>query len=194
MTFAAALEKQACALASKLAQQDLEQLLNTPEQHAAAAALYRKAAGVYDYASEQYVSQLSGDKQTDRCSHLATVWLILMTALSCSQHGKCQNCSSKCCNLQVLVSEIDHLHSAVYSLPCRPAELRHGMVAALSKLAQGQAQAITAHRAQVKNMMPSALASLFCGATGTSPFSSFVLPGVFQRVLIKQRFRPGRLV
>ena len=83
VTYAAALEKQACALAGKLVQQDLEQLQNMPEQHAAAAALYRKAAGVYDYASEQYVSQLSGDKQADRCSHLAATQLTLMTALLC---------------------------------------------------------------------------------------------------------------
>lgn len=99
VTYAAALEKQACALASKLAQQDLEQLLNTPEQHAAAAALYRKAAGVYDYASEQCVSQLSGDKQADRCSYLATTHAILMTALFCCQHGMYKKCSSKCCKL-----------------------------------------------------------------------------------------------
>lgn len=40
------------------------------------------------------------------------------------------------------------------------------MVTALSKMAQGQAQAIIAHRAQVKSTTPSALASLHCGATG----------------------------
>lgn len=67
MTYAAALEKQACDMAAKIAQQDLEELQNMPEQHAAAAALYRKAAGVYDHASEQYVSQLTGAKQADRC-------------------------------------------------------------------------------------------------------------------------------
>lgn len=99
-----------------------------------------------------------------------------------------RNAHQNAASLQVLISEIDHLHFAVYSLPCRPAELRHGMVAALSKMAQGQAQAIIAHRAEVKNTTPSALASLYCGATGTSPFPSFVLPGVFQRVLIKQLF------
>lgn len=67
VTYAAALEKQACALVAELAQQDLEQLQSMPEQHAAAAALYRKAAGVYEHASEQYVSQLTGAKQADRC-------------------------------------------------------------------------------------------------------------------------------
>lgn len=66
VTYAAALEKQACEMATKIAQQDLEELQNMPEQHAAAAALYRKAAGVYDHASEQYVSQLTGAKQADR--------------------------------------------------------------------------------------------------------------------------------
>ena len=37
---------------------------------------------------------------------------------------------------------------------------------ALSKMAQGQAQAIIAHRAQVKGTSPLVLASLFCGAIG----------------------------
>ena len=67
ITYAAALEKQAFALATELAQQDMEQLHNLPEQHAAAAALYRRAAGVYEHASEEYVSQLTGAKQADRC-------------------------------------------------------------------------------------------------------------------------------
>ena len=70
VTYAAALEKQACALASELAQQDLEQLQSMPEQHAAAAALYRRAAGVYEHASEEYVSQLVGPKQADRFTNL----------------------------------------------------------------------------------------------------------------------------
>lgn len=122
ITYAAALEKQACALAIELAQQDLEQLRNLPEQHAAAAALYRRAAGVYEHASEEYVSQLTGAKQADR-----------------------------------------------------PAELRHDMVTALSKMAQGQAQAICAHRAQVKNTTPSALASLYCGAIDLFEEASAVL-------------------
>ena len=49
---------------------------------------------------------------------------------------------------------------------CRPAELRQGMPSVLSKLALGQAQAITAHRAEVKGSSPAMLASLFCGAIG----------------------------
>ena len=68
------------------------------------------------------------------------------------------------------------------------------MIAALSKMAQGQAQAVIAHRAQVKNTTPSALASLYCGATGMSPFPSFVLPAAVQKVLNKRQFWPGRLV
>lgn len=67
VTYAAALEKQAFALATELAQQDLEQLQHLPEQHAAAALLYRKAAGVYEHASAEFVSQLTGAKQVDRC-------------------------------------------------------------------------------------------------------------------------------
>lgn len=111
VTYAAALEKQACALAGKLVQQDLKQLQNMPEQHAATAALYRKAAGVYDHASEQYVSQLSGDKQADRCSHLATTHLIFMTAMLCPMacaRGAHQNTAFR----KSFVSYINHLHSA----------------------------------------------------------------------------------
>ena len=102
MTYAATLEKQAWALASKLVQQDLEQLQSIPEQHAAAATLYRKAAGVYNHASEQYVSQLSGDNQADRCSHLATTQVIVTPACFCPQHGMCKTRSLNRCNLQVL--------------------------------------------------------------------------------------------
>lgn len=42
------------------------------------------------------------------------------------------------------------------------------MAAALAKFALGQAQALTAHRAQVKGSSPSLLASLHCGAVGKS--------------------------
>ena len=40
------------------------------------------------------------------------------------------------------------------------------MPAVLTKLALGQAQAVTAHRAEVKGTSPAALASLYCGAIG----------------------------
>lgn len=70
MAYAAALEKQASVLATELAQRDFEQLQHMPEEHAAAAALYRKAAGVYEHASKEYVSQLTGPKQADRCHPL----------------------------------------------------------------------------------------------------------------------------
>lgn len=68
------------------------------------------------------------------------------------------------------------------------------MVVALSKMAQGQAQAIIAHRAQVKNTTPSALASLYCGATGMSALASFALSGISQGVLITQTFRLDRSI
>lgn len=68
------------------------------------------------------------------------------------------------------------------------------MVAALSKMAQGQAQAVIAHRAQVKNTTPSALASLYSGATGMSALASFALSGSRQGVLITQRFWLDRFV
>ena len=82
VTYAAALEKQACDMATKIAQQDLEELQDMPEQHAAAAALYRKAAGVYDHASEQYVSQLTGAKQADRCKRATPIHSVLTTAFA----------------------------------------------------------------------------------------------------------------
>ncbi len=55
---------------------------------------------------------------------------------------------------------------------CRPAELRQGMPSVLAKLALGQAQAVTAHRAQVKGTSPAVLASLYCGAAGGSGSST----------------------
>ncbi len=42
------------------------------------------------------------------------------------------------------------------------------MPSVLAKLALGQAQAVTAHRAQVKGTSPAVLASLYCGAVGRS--------------------------
>lgn len=105
------------------------------------------------------------------------------SALSMAYARRAHDISATC---KPVVSQVNHLRSATYFVPCRPAELRHGMVAALSKMAQGQAQAIIAHRAQVKNTTPSVLASLYCGATGMSSFPSFVLPGVVRPVLMKQ--------
>ncbi len=66
VTYAAALERQAYSLAAEIAQQDIEQLQNMPEQHVAAAGLFRKAAGVYQYAADEFVDQLTGLKQADR--------------------------------------------------------------------------------------------------------------------------------
>lgn len=40
------------------------------------------------------------------------------------------------------------------------------MPSVLAKVALGQAQSVTAHRAQVKGSTPAVLASLYCGATG----------------------------
>ncbi|DBB10715.1 TPA: hypothetical protein ACH3X3_007207 [Trebouxia sp. C0006] len=113
VTYAAALERQAYSLAAEIAQHDMAQLKSMPEQHVAAAGLFRRAAGVYEYAADEYVDQLTSPRQADR-----------------------------------------------------PAELRQGMPSVLSKLALGQAQAITAHRAQVKGTSPAVLASLYCGAVG----------------------------
>lgn len=66
MTYAAALERQAYSLAAEIAQHDLEQLQHMPEQHIAAAALLKRAAGVYEYAAEELIDQLTGPKQADR--------------------------------------------------------------------------------------------------------------------------------
>ena len=54
----------------------------------------------------------------------------------------------------------------------RPAELRPSMACALAKFALGQAQVITAHRAQVKGSSPALLASLHCGAVGMPHLSA----------------------
>ena len=50
----------------KIAQQATEQLQQSAEQHVAAALLFRKAAGVYEYAAQEFVDALEGPQQTDR--------------------------------------------------------------------------------------------------------------------------------
>ena len=66
------------------------------------------------------------------------------------------------------------------------------MVTALSKMVQGQAQAIIAHRAQVKNTTPSALASLYCGATGMTAVHGLCYWGQLRSGLLT--YVLGRLV
>ncbi len=66
MTYAAALERQAYSLAAEIAQHDMAQLKSMPEQHVAAAGLFRRAAGVYEYAADEYVDQLTSPRQADR--------------------------------------------------------------------------------------------------------------------------------
>ena len=66
MTYAAALERQAYSLVTDISQQEIEQLQNMPEQHVAAAGLFRRAAGVYQYAADEFVDVLTGPQQADR--------------------------------------------------------------------------------------------------------------------------------
>lgn len=66
VTYAAALESKAYALAQAIAETDVEALQATSEQHAAAAALFRQAAGVYKYAGTEYMHQLTSANQSDR--------------------------------------------------------------------------------------------------------------------------------
>lgn len=64
--YGACLESKAYTLAADLAQTSLEQLQANPQQHAAASALFRRAAGVYNYANSEFIQQLTSANQDDR--------------------------------------------------------------------------------------------------------------------------------
>ena len=73
LTYAAGLESKAYALSQEIAQADVEELQAKPEQHAAAAGLFRRAAGIYEYAGTEFMQQLTGANQSDRYVLLATL-------------------------------------------------------------------------------------------------------------------------
>ena len=68
ISYGACLESKAYTLAREIAETDVEQLQASPEQHAAASALFRRAAGVYDYANTAFIQQLTSTNQADRYS------------------------------------------------------------------------------------------------------------------------------
>ena len=66
ISYGACLESKAYTLAQHIAETHVEELQASPEQHAAASALFRRAAGVYDYANTAFIQQLTSTNQADR--------------------------------------------------------------------------------------------------------------------------------
>lgn len=71
ITYGACLENKAYVVAQDIAHANIEHLQANPEQHAAASSLFRRAAGVYNYANTEFIQQLTSANQNDRYSSSA---------------------------------------------------------------------------------------------------------------------------